>query len=371
MEQNQNKINIILFNLGGPSNLKSVKSFLFNLFNDPLIIRVPKILRLLLAWVISTLRTKKTQAIYAQMNGKSPILENTLQQADALQKYLKNSGIQNVEIHTVMRYTSPRAKEIVEKFQWESKQETILVPLYPQYSTTTTLSSIHEFTVNMKKKYPLFTYHQIGCYPVLPGLIKYYVNEITQIIKDQNLSNPHILFSAHGLPLDVTEDGDPYQYHVQQMIKAIFNQLNLVHHSLTYHECYQSKVGPKKWLTPSTEHLIKELSKQDENIIVVPIAFVSEHSETLVELDIEYKQIAKDFGAKSYHRIPAPSTNTDFIQSLAQLILSTLNEQKQPSYCTKAHDCLCYPHLKTKGNLYVKNAHNTLLSSCKTTNKKL
>lgn len=362
MEQNQNKINIILFNLGGPSDLKSVKSFLFNLFNDPLIIRVPKLLRLFLAWLISTLRTKKAQHIYSLMNGKSPILENTQKQAVALKQTLKNKGLLNVDIHIVMRYTQPRAKDIVQKIDWNPGQETILVPLYPQYSTTTTLSSLQEFIALMKKKHPLFSYSKIGCFPVLPGLIKYFVNEISHVIKQHNLENPHILFSAHGLPLDVVEDGDPYQHHVQQTIKAISHQLDLIHPSLTHHECYQSKVGPKKWLTPSTEHLIQELSKQDENIIVVPIAFVSEHSETLVELDIEYKQIATDFGAKSYHRISTPSSNPEFIESLSQLVLSTLNEQKQATYCSKAHDCLCYPHSKTKGNSYVKYAHNFILS---------
>lgn len=358
MKQNQNKINIILFNLGGPSDLKSVPSFLFNLFSDALIIRLPSFLRLCLAWLISTLRTKKAQHIYSLINGKSPILENTEKQGKALLNALNKLGYNNVEIHTVMRYWNPRAKDVINNMKWDNDQETLLLPLYPQYSTTTTLSSMYEFISLMKKKYPYFKYTKIGCYPVLPGLIQYYTKAISNIILSHNLDKPHILFSAHGLPIEVIQDGDPYQHHVQQTILAIKSQLELLHPQIFAHECYQSKVGPKKWLTPSTEHLIEELSKQDENIIVAPIAFVSEHSETLVELDIEYKEIAHRYGAKSYHRVATPDDDVCFIRSLAELVSTTLDGKNQDRYCSNFHDCFCHAQLKNKGNTYVKCAHN-------------
>ncbi len=358
MKQNQNKINVILFNLGGPSDLKSVRSFLFNLFNDSLIIRLPGFFRLCLAWLISTLRTKKAQHIYSLINGKSPILENTEKQGKALLNALSKLGYENVEIHTVMRYWNPRAKDVINTMEWNMNQETLLLSLYPQYSTTTTLSSMYEFISLAQKKYPNFKYTKIGCYPILPGLIQYYTKAISNVISSNSLEKPHILFSAHGLPIDVIQDGDPYQHHVQQTILAIQSQLELLHSEIFTYECYQSKVGLKKWLTPSTEHLIQELSKQDKNIIVVPIAFVSEHSETLVELDIEYREIAHEYGAKSYHRIATPSDDEGFIQSLAQLISSTLDEKNKDLYCSNSHNCFCHAQLKNKGNSYVKCAHN-------------
>ncbi len=310
---------VILFNLGGPDSLNAVEPFLFNLFNDPAIISLPKIIRYPLAKFISKRRTPVAKAIYAEMGGKSPILEETQRQSDAIEEALKQE-IDEYKCFIVMRCWYPRAKEVVKKVKIFNPQQIILLPLYPQYSNATSGSSIKEWTdicvqekVNIKTK-------TICCYPTEKNFILSYANLIKEKINLNKLSETILIFSAHGLPENKIKQGDPYQWQVENTVSDLVKKLSIK--NLNYILSYQSRVGPLKWIGPSTEKVIKQEAQKKKIIIVVPVAFVSEHSETLVELDIEYKKLAIENGSKNYVRVPAVTVNEHFIHSLKSSILS-------------------------------------------------
>lgn len=311
------KIAVVLFNLGGPDSLESVSPFLFNLFNDPAIIRLPKIPRFILAKLVSSLRNKKAKGIYARLGGSSPLLKNTTEQAVALEEYLNNlfKTEAQFKVHIAMRYWHPRAQSVIKDLEQSQPDEVVLLPLYPQYSTTTTESSFIEFMDLLNKSTIQAKIHQIQCYPIQPTYIKAHVSLIEAVPKT---TNSHILFSAHGIPKDLVDD--PYEHQVQKTVKAVMGSFKGIPHTL----CYQSKVGPKEWLGPNAEDSIKSLSKAGKDLIVVPISFVSDHSETLVELDMDYADLAKSQGVSSYRRVPSLNSNPLFIQSLAELIQETL-----------------------------------------------
>ena len=321
------KIAVVLFNLGGPDQLSSVKPFLFNLFNDPAIIGAPSVIRYFLAKLISKRREKTAQEIYSFMGGKSPILEQTIYQAETLEKKLK--GEENVyKVFISMRYWKPFVNETIkEVINWDP-QEVILLPLYPQFSTTTSGSSLVSWrNAALKNKYQTPT-KIICCYPTEENFILAHTKSIKNILnkiknnKDQK-QNIKLLFSAHGLPEKIINKGDPYQNQVEKTVNKIIENIN--EKEITYTICYQSKVGPLKWIGPSTENEIIKAARDKKTIVLIPIAFVSEHSETLVELDIEYKEIAKINGCKRYYRVPALGINKDFINSLYDLILTNRN----------------------------------------------
>ena len=321
------KIAVVLFNLGGPDQLSSVKPFLFNLFNDPAIIGAPSVIRYFLAKLISKRREKTAQEIYSFMGGKSPILEQTINQANMLEKKLK--GEENVyKVFISMRYWKPFVNETIKKvINWDP-QEVILLPLYPQFSTTTSGSSLVSWRDEaLKNKYQIPT-KIICCYPTEENFILAHTKSIKNTlnkIKNNNdqKQNIKLLFSAHGLPEKIINKGDPYQNQVEKTVNKIIENINAK--EFTYTICYQSKVGPLKWIGPSTENEIIKAARDKQTIVLIPIAFVSEHSETLVELDIEYKEIAKTNGCKSYYRVPALGINKDFINSLYALILTNSN----------------------------------------------
>lgn len=323
--KDKKKVAIILFNLGGPDKLSSVQPFLFNLFSDPAIMRLPWLLRIILAKIISTFRNKHAQKLYALIGNKSPILEETQAQSLALGAKLKQMIDIEFEIFICMRYWHPRAEKIVKKIKEYNPTELILLPLYPQFSTTTTNSSINEF-----KKYFLKSYSNnhlpikiICCYPYDKDFIKAHISLIKESIKKiPDEKKYRILFSAHSLPVKIIEAGDPYQWQVEQTVKNIIDNLNLP--TLDYKITYQSKVGPIEWLKPSTEDEIKIAAKENKALIIVPIAFVSEHVETLVELDIEYKSIIDQYNIP-YFRVPALGINEIFIESLAKIVINSLN----------------------------------------------
>ena len=327
------KTAIVLFNLGGPDSLKSVKPFLFNLFNDKNIITLPSFFRYFIAWFISSRREKTAIEIYSQMGGKSTILEETLGQANALKLELSDKIKTEFEVFICMRHWHPMTEEIISRLETYRPAEIILVPLYPQFSTTTTASSIEEF-IKIKNKSLIkgIPSKVICCYPQDDNFAKAHASLITKAIeqvKDKN--NYRILFSAHGLPKKIIESGDPYQWQVESSVNAVLDQLPF--DGLDYKITYQSRVGPLEWIGPNTEDEIKIAVKERKELVIVPIAFVSEHSETLVELDIEYKNITnkQDF---NYIRVPTLSINNLFIKSLSEIILKA--KEKEGEFLTSS-----------------------------------
>ena len=315
---------IILFNLGGPDKLENVEPFLFNLFNDPAILDLPTFLRYPLAKLISNRRAPVAKKIYAELGGSSPILKLTKEQSDALEIKLNQTQEKDeYKCFIIMRCWNPRAKDVIKDVQLYGPDEVVLMPLYPQYSAATSGSSIKEWKDVCKKNNYHVKTSTICCYPTDQNFINAHTKEIAKKIKD--LKNYKLIFSAHGLPEKNIKKGDPYQWQVEQSVKKIVESLN--DENLDWILSYQSRVGPLKWIGPSTETIIIENSKIGKHIVLVPIAFVSEHSETLVELDIEYKEIADANGCKNYTRVPALGINEDFIKAMSELIIKK-NEYK-------------------------------------------
>ncbi len=319
------KTAIILFNLGGPNSLDAVQPFLFNLFYDPAIIRVPKPVRYFLAKLISKKRAPIAQEIYKELGNRSPILPNTQAQADALKSALSAHG--QVECFITMRYWHPMSDEVVKQVQSYAPDHIILLTLYPQFSTTTTDSSVKDWQRAAQKTGMHIPTTTLCCYPTLDGFIEAQAALIKPYM--QQSPNARLLFSAHGLPEKIIAAGDPYQWQVEQTTQSILQKLG---GSPDYVNCYQSRVGPLEWIKPSTEDEIKRAGADGKPIILIPLAFVSEHSETLVELDIEYKHLADEAGVPAYHRVPTVSVQPDFIQGLADLCLAQTPDKKLCSH---------------------------------------
>ena len=310
---------VILFNLGGPDKLESVEPFLFNLFNDPAILNLPSLFRFPLAKLIANRRAPTAKKIYNELGGSSPILQLTQEQAQALElKLNKDDSSCDYKCFIVMRCWHPRAENVLKEVSDYNPDEIILMPLYPQYSAATSGSSIKEWNDVCKKNNFKIKTSTICCYPTDENFIEAHKEEIMKKIK--NLNNFKLIFSAHGLPEKNIKKGDPYQWQVEQSVNKIIESLKIK--DLDWILSYQSRVGPLKWIGPSTEEIIIENSKLGKHIVLVPIAFVSEHSETLVELDIEYKELADKNGCKNYSRIPALGTNKNYIASMSNLIIN-------------------------------------------------
>ena len=256
------------------------------------------------------------------MGGSSPILKLTKEQADALEFRLNEEGKpSNYKCFIVMRCWHPRAENVVKEVIEYSPEEIILMPLYPQYSAATSGSSIKEWKDICVKNNLKVKTSTICCYPSDENFVEAHKNEI--IKKIDNLKNFKLIFSAHGLPEKNIKKGDPYQWQVEQSVSQIVKSLNI--QDLDWILSYQSRVGPLKWIGPSTEDIIVENSKLGKQIVLVPIAFVSEHSETLVELDIEYKELAEKNGCQNYFRVPALGTNENYIKAMSNLIINKQN----------------------------------------------
>ena len=326
---------IILFNLGGPDSLDSVEPFLFNLFNDPAILSLPKIFRYPLAKLISKRRTPVAKAIYKEMGGSSPILQQTKMQAKAIEESLKTQK-DNYKCFIVMRCWHPRADLVVKKVKEFNPGQIILFPLYPQYSAATSGSSIEEWLKKCDEHNVKINTKIICCYPTEDNFILSHVNLIKESLSLGNLEEAVVIFSAHGLPENKIKKGDPYQWQIEKTVEKLVNKLNIK--NLDYILSYQSRVGPLKWIGPATDKVILEQSKKKKIIFLIPIAFVSEHSETLVELDIEYNKLAMDNGCKKYIRIPAVTCHKDFINSLKIMILKAGNGSRFTSSinCSKS-----------------------------------
>ena len=310
---------VILFNLGGPDKLDNVEPFLFNLFNDPAILNLPSFFRYPLAKLIANRRAPVAKKIYEELGGSSPILELTKKQALALESKLnQDDKLSDYKCFIVMRCWHPRAEKVVKDVINYNPNEVILMPLYPQYSAATSGSSLKEWNdICVVNNYKVKT-STICCYPTDENFIEAHKNEILK--KINNLKNFKLIFSAHGLPEKNIKKGDPYQWQVEQSVNKVVGSLNIK--NLDWILSYQSRVGPLKWIGPSTEDIIIENAKSGKHIVLVPIAFVSEHSETLVELDIEYKELADKNGCENYTRVPALGTNENYIKAMSNLIIN-------------------------------------------------
>ncbi|WGM45740.1 Ferrochelatase [Brevundimonas sp. NIBR10] len=316
------RIAVVLFNLGGPDDAASVKPFLFNLFSDPAIIGLPGFLRNAVARVISSRRETSAQANYAMMDagGGSPLLPETRKQAVALETVL-SEGLPGDTVRTfiAMRYWNPLTEQVAAEVAAFAPDEVVLLPLYPQFSTTTTESSLKAW--NAAYSGPGRT-RAVCCYPQAPGWIEAQVKGIRAALIQAGDEPVRVLFSAHGIPESlVLKKGDPYQEQVESTVAAVMAGLGEgVDHVL----CYQSRVGPMKWLGPTTPDGIAQAASDGVGVIVVPVAFVSEHIETLVELDIEYGELAHSLGVAPYLRTPTVSLAAPFIAQLAEAVTGAL-----------------------------------------------
>ncbi|WP_341817143.1 ferrochelatase [Wolbachia endosymbiont (group A) of Agelastica alni] len=309
---------VILFNLGGPNSLNAVRPFLFNLFYDRRIINLLNPFRFLLAKFISAKRENTAREIYEQIGGKSPILDNTKAQVNALELKLNEDRNHVYKVFICMRYWHPFADEVVKSVKQFDPDEVILLPLYPQYSTTTTLSSIENWQKNAKRYGLKCNTKMIHRYYDNQDFIEAHANLIAKYYKlASKIGKPRVLFSAHSLPLSIIKKGDPYASQVERSVELIVEKLAI--NNLDWSICYQSKIGPVKWLEPSTESELLRAKADGVPVVLSPISFVSEHSETLVELDIEYKTIIKD---GYYFRVPTLSTDPLFIKCLADLCIN-------------------------------------------------
>jgi protoporphyrin/coproporphyrin ferrochelatase len=328
---------IVLFNLGGPDSLEAVRPFLTNLFNDPAIIRVPSLLRSMLAAWIARRRAPVAREIYAKMGNRSPILPNTEAQARALEQALDAEA----KAFIAMRYWHPMTAETVKAVKAYAPDQVILLPLYPQFSTTTTASSYRLWGEEARRQGLTAPTRLICCYPTEPGFIAASADLVRQGLQraaaEAPGAKPLVVFSAHGLPKKVVDDGDPYVSQVEAGAAAIVAQLRLQPDSWVV--SYQSRVGPLEWVKPATDAVILQAAKDQRALVVYPIAFVSEHSETLVELDIEYRHVAEQNGAAAYVRVPAVGTHQAFIGGLANLVHSALARDAAVQDGSGRHSC--------------------------------
>ncbi len=315
---------VLLFNLGGPENLNEVRPFLFNLFSDPEIIRIKSdFLRKSLAWFISFSRQKKSRNLYRQIGGGSPLRRTTEAQAAALAENLRSKGIP-ARIYVGMRCWKPSIDEAVERILNDRIDRLVLLPLFPQYSVTTTGSCLKHFSdldrkLRLSHTIKITTIQAWFDDPLYVDLMSELIgNGLSHFSPDQG-KKVALLFSAHSIPAGYVQQGDPYQEQIQKSFELINSRLgNAFHSELSF----QSKVGPVRWLGPSTQDTLVEMGKKGlKKILVVPISFVSDHIETLQEIDIAYKSIAAKAGIKEFFRSESPNLNPKFIEALAQIAI--------------------------------------------------
>ena len=321
------KLAVVLFNLGGPDAPEAVEPFLRNLFSDPDIIALPALLRLPLGRFIARRRAPIAQKIYGHIGGRSPIFEETRAQADALEKVLSGDGVE-AKAFVAMRYWHPFSDGAARAVKAFNPDKIVLLPLYPQFSTTTTGSSLKDWARAARKAELDKPTSRVCCYPWEPGFVTAAAAKIRNVMTGapENISW-RLLLSAHGLPKRTVAKGDPYQWQVERSAEAIVKALampQLEPPIFDYRVCYQSRVGPLEWITPSTDAEIIRAGRDGKGVVVAPIAFVSEHSETLVELDIEYRRLADEHGVPDYRRAATVGTHPDFIAALAGLVRQAL-----------------------------------------------
>ena len=311
------KTAVVLLNLGGPDRLEAVRPFLFNLFFDPAITEMAAPFRWVFAKLITAKREKAVQANYAMMGGKTPLLEETQAQIDALETALAQDG--QVRCFMAMRYWHPLSEQAAAEVEAYDPDLVVLLPLYPQYSAATTGSSLaawHEAARKANLRAPVRT---VCCYPQEPGFIRAHAARIREVWpKAAAAGHPRLLFSAHGLPEAFINKGDPYQWQVEQTCTAVAAELGMA--DLDWRISYQSRVGPQKWIDPYTEAEVERAGADGVPLVMSPIAFVSEHIETLVEMDHEYGELARKAGVPAYARAPTLTAHPEFIRALASIV---------------------------------------------------
>ena len=313
------RLAVVLFNLGGPDSLDAVEPFLRNLFSDPAILPLPAVFRLPLARFIAKRRAPVAREIYAKLGGGSPILRETEGQASALEQALAVQGY-DAKCFIAMRCWRPRSDDAATAVKAFAPDAIVQLPLYPQYSTTTTGSSLEDWARAAAAAHITAAVTIVKSYPMAEGFIQALANAIQETWKQaQPGLRYRLLLSAHGLPERVIAGGDPYQREVEQTAAALVAALETP--GLDWVVCYQSRVGPLKWIGPATDAEVMRAGRENLGVVVAPIAFVSEHSETLVELDMEYAKLAKKAGVPHYLRAPTVGTRPAFISALAKLVV--------------------------------------------------
>jgi ferrochelatase len=332
------KTGVLLLNLGGPDSLEAVRPFLYNLFSDRDIIRLgPSFLQKPIAWLISTFRSKKTIEMYKQIGNKSPILELTTAQAQALEKKLNESSDHKLitsdakpdfKVYIGMRYWHPFTRSAVDHIIRDNINQLVALSLYPHYSKATTGSSVSDL-----KKYLLnsdLVIDYINEWYDFPPYIDSLAELMAEGMSVYGEEKYHLLFSAHSLPQSFIDEGDPYLDHINSTIEHVLKRLADSPYNYTdlqYQLSFQSKTGPVKWLEPSTEEAIEKLAESKcKNLFVVPISFVSDHIETLYEIDILYRDLAASHGI-NLRRCKALNTTDTFIDAMKQLVMDKVTEQ--------------------------------------------
>ena len=331
------RLAVVLFNLGGPDSPAAVRPFLLNLFRDPAIIGAPGPIRWLLAQLISRRRAPMARKIYAELGGGSPLLPNTQAQAAALEAALGDCRAgETARVFVAMRHWHPFARETAADVAAFAPDRVILLPLYPQYSTTTSQSSLDDWARAARAAGIEARTRAICCYPAQAGFVAATAAGIRQALAAT--PGARLLFSAHGLPKKIIAAGDPYQWQVEQSAQAVVARLAIdeldggLDRGLDWTVCYQSRVGPLEWIGPSTKDEIARAGRDRVPIVIVPIAFVSEHAETLVELDIDYRRLAEAAGVPGFSRVPTVSTHPEFIAGLAALVAGALARDDAPGH---------------------------------------
>ncbi|MFH1157857.1 MAG: ferrochelatase [Pseudomonadota bacterium] len=320
------KLAVVLFNTGGPSSPADIRPFLFRFFMDRNIIGVVAPLRCLIAaWTSWRRSCGASRKAYQALGGKSPLLENTRAQASALEKLLKETNPET-RVFVSMRYSPPLAEQTVREVAAFRPEKTVLLPLYPQYSTTTSHSSLQSWQHAEKKTSIDLRGVFMCCYPEDPGFIA----ASSDLIGEALAGAPEkirVLFSAHGLPEKIIRKGDPYQRQCEQTVAAIVKHLNRP--ALDWQLCYQSRVGRLKWTGPSVVEALEKAAGDGVGVVIYPVAFVSEHVETLVELDIDCRDRAKHLGVPYFARVPTVGTHPNFIEGLRDIVLSCARGMKK------------------------------------------
>lgn len=318
------KIAIILLNLGGPDSLDAVQPFLENLFNDPDIFKLP--FQKTLAKFISKKRAPKVQEEYNLIGGKSPIGMWTELQRKMLEDKLKQNNI-SADVFIAMRYWKPLTSETIEAISRNDYSKIILLPLYPHFSISTTGSSFNEwkrcYAGDQSKVVYIDSYHT---HPLYIKALNQRIDEGILLFPEEVRSHVQLVFSAHGTPVSYVKKGDPYSNQIRETIEQVMKARGNSHE---HHLCYQSKVGPMKWLEPATDKMIEDLAaKEKKQLLIIPISFVSDHIETLFELDIEYRHVADKVGIENYMVMKGLNDSEVFIEGLKEILLEKLKEQK-------------------------------------------
>lgn len=349
----RHRVAIVLFNLGGPDRPESVRPFLVNLFTDPAILRVPGFVRPWLGRLIAWRRTRPALENYAIIGGRSPLLELTEEQARALDAALAGDPGIEAKSFVAMRYWHPFSDAAARAVKAWAPDEVLLLPLYPQYSTTTTGSSIAAWEDACREAGLSVPTTTLCCWHSHGGFAAATAAPVREAYDRARAALPQdtklrILFSAHGLPESIVTAGDPYQWQVEQTVAAVVERLGI--DGLDHAICYQSRVTPQKWIGPSIEQEIERAAHDRVALLICPIAFVSEHSETLVELDVEYREVAHRLGVPGYFRVPAQNSDPRFIAALADIARAALRSGRPlcsfagARQCPKKHgDC---PHAR-------------------------